>query len=148
MQQKLCQRHATVAACPRRRLNPRRWALAGLGLCCVAIGAVGVVVPGLPTTIFLLIASWCFTKSCPVLERWLKEQPIFRPYTKYLDPSTPMPPRVRLAIIAVMWVAVCTSGFIFWTRDLLPIAAVPLAVAGLLATAGITRYRRDLPATR
>lgn len=136
------QTHSAELACTRRRWDPRRWALAGTGLCCVGMGAAGVFIPGLPTTIFLIIASWCFAKSCPPLERWLKEARLFRPYTKYLDPEVEMPTRVRYIILVIMWTAVLASGYVFSSRGLLAWAAGPLAVAGLIATVSIWRFRR------
>lgn len=44
------------------------WIVTGLG--CVALGGIGVVVPGLPSTIFFIGAAACFTRSSPRLERW------------------------------------------------------------------------------
>ena len=49
------------------------------GLLCVAIGAVGVVVPLLPTTPFLLIAAFAFAKSSRRLTKWLHEHRTFGP---------------------------------------------------------------------
>lgn len=145
MQAQTHQTHLAEAVCPGRRLDPRRWALAGAGLCCVGMGAVGVFVPGLPTTIFLIVASWCFAKSCPPMERWLQRQALFRPYTRYLDPSASMPMRARLTAMGVMWLAVLCSGYVFWTRDLLHYAGAPLAIAGVAATVAILRFRRGVP---
>lgn len=45
----------------------------------MAIGGVGVVVPGLPTTGFLILAAWCFSHSSPRLEQWLLSLPKFGP---------------------------------------------------------------------
>lgn len=134
--------HPAELACTRRRWDPRRWALAATGLCCVGMGAAGVFIPGLPTTIFLIIASWCFAKSCPPLERWLKELKLFKPYTKYLDPDAVMPTRVRYLVLAIMWTAVCASGYVFYARGLIAWAAAPLLIAGLIATVSIWRFRR------
>ena len=45
--------------------NPARVVFGGLGWCAVVLAAAGVVVPGLPTTVFVLAASYCFSKSSP-----------------------------------------------------------------------------------
>ncbi|MGI9643298.1 MAG: YbaN family protein, partial [Acidimicrobiia bacterium] len=41
------------------------------GLVCVGIGALGIVVPGLPTAPLFILAAWCFSRSSPRLERWV-----------------------------------------------------------------------------
>jgi len=53
------------------------WLLAGLAS--VVIGAVGVVLPLLPTTPFLLIAAFAFARSSERLDRWLREHRSFGP---------------------------------------------------------------------
>ena len=53
------------------------WLLAGLAA--VAIGAVGVVLPLLPTTPFLLVAAFAFARSSDRLNSWLREHRAFGP---------------------------------------------------------------------
>lgn len=47
------------------------------GLLCVGLAYLGALLPGLPTTPWLLLASYCFARSSPRLERWLKRSPVF-----------------------------------------------------------------------
>jgi hypothetical protein len=92
---------------PNRRLQ--RWLLAGLGVALVGIGAVGVFLPGLPTTIFLLGASWCFARSCPWLEERLIRVPLFRPFLGYLDNGAAMPRTAVVTTQGIMWAAITVS---------------------------------------
>ena len=112
----------------------RRWLYAFLGVLSVGVGFVGVFVPGLPTTIFLIVASYLFTRSCPWLEEKLVRAPIFRPYMRYLDGDRTMPLRARVGTIATIWVAVSASCAIMaWRGALTPTFA---AIVGGLALVG------------
>jgi len=88
----------------------RRRLYAGLGIVCVGLGAVGAVVPGLPTTVFLIAASWLFTRSCPWLEERLLRVPLFAPFLAYLEPGAEIPRRARIATLIVMWGAIAVSS--------------------------------------
>ena len=50
------------------------------GLLSVGCAYIGAIVPGIPTTSFLLLALWCFGKGSPALQKWILEHPIFGPY--------------------------------------------------------------------
>lgn len=50
------------------------------GVIFVVIGAIGMVVPMMPGTVFLILAAWCFTRSSPRFENWLLTN-------RYLGPS-------------------------------------------------------------
>lgn len=124
---------------------------------CVGLGAAGVFVPGLPTTIFLIAASWLFTRSCPWLEERLIRVPLFRPFLAYLRPDAPMPLRAVLVTLAVMWAAVVVSaGFMLNGEDRRPMVAATVAAAGLVGTGFVVRMglrrgafsRADSPARR
>ena len=55
----------------------RRFLFVAAGLLCVGLAYLGAILPGLPTTPWVLLASYCFARSSPRLERWLKRSPIF-----------------------------------------------------------------------
>lgn len=55
----------------------RRVLYAAAGLACVGLAYLGAILPGLPTTPWVLLASYCFARSSPRLERWLKRSPFF-----------------------------------------------------------------------
>jgi uncharacterized protein len=59
-----------------------RWlrpVLLGLGCALVLVGLVGLLVPGLPGTVFLILAAACFSRSSPRFERWLLAHPRLGP---------------------------------------------------------------------
>ncbi|MHC5005199.1 MAG: YbaN family protein [Planctomycetota bacterium] len=121
----------------------RRWILAGAGVALVGIGAVGVFVPGLPTTIFLIIASICFTKSCPWLEQRLIRTRLFAPYLRYVD-GEPIPMRGRITALIAMWLCVSLSLAILYASERLQpwLAALIVGSAGV-GTVMILRWRRE-----
>ncbi|WP_199740155.1 YbaN family protein [Acidovorax sp. FJL06] len=64
---------------PRPLPWPVRWLLQAFAVLCLVMGAIGVVVPGLPTTVFILMAAWAAARSSPRLYRWLWNQRLFGP---------------------------------------------------------------------
>ena len=51
-----------------------------LGLLSVVLGSVGVILPVLPTTPFLLRAGWIFTRSSPQFKNWLESTLLYERY--------------------------------------------------------------------
>jgi hypothetical protein len=130
------------------RSRLQRWLLAATGVFLVGVGAVGVVLPGLPTTIFLIAASWCFARSCPWLEERLIRVPLFRPFLGYLEPGTRMPRRAVVTTLAVMWLAIAISvATVSVGNSPRPVLAATIIALGLVGTVFVIRLGRAPEAT-
>jgi uncharacterized membrane protein YbaN (DUF454 family) len=77
-----------------------KWALLAVGWLSLALGIVGIFLPLLPTTPFLLLAALCFSKASPRLHRWLLEHRITGPII--LDWRTRGVIRLRAKIVATL----------------------------------------------
>ncbi len=106
------------------------------GLTCVAVGAVGVVLPLLPTTPFLLVATYCFARSSERLNRWLLNHRTFGPlienWQKYgsIDRRSK---KISLIVIVLTPIITLMIGVPWWAL------AAQLVVLGLSATFILTR---------
>ena len=99
-----------------------------IGGIAVLLGIIGVVVPGLPTTPFVLLASWCFYKSSPRLQAWLL-QSILGKYIRDYKKKGGLTTRKRLYIIALMATMVSMSIIFFIPNTTVDII---VGIAGLI----------------
>lgn len=108
----------------------RRVALVALGWLAVALGAVGIVVPGLPTTGFFVLAAACFARSSPRFERWVLGLPTVGPMVRDHRAGLGMPRRAKMTAIAMMVAACCLSA---WSLRS-PVAGAVILAAGATGT--------------
>lgn len=98
------------------------------GCIAVILGTIGVVVPGLPTTPLVLLASWCFYKSSPRLQAWLL-QSFLGKYIRDYKEKGGLTTRKRLYIIALMATMVSISIVFFIPNRTIDII---VGIAGLI----------------
>jgi uncharacterized membrane protein YbaN (DUF454 family) len=121
----------------------RRWTFAAVGLMCVGLGWIGVFVPGMPTTIFLLGASYCFARSCPWLERRLLRVPIFSRYMAVLDEGRGMTRGTVISALISMWSCVGVSLLLLHVSGRLgPWIALTVVIAAVAGSATILLFAR------
>ncbi len=122
----------------------KRIVLSTVGLVSVATGTIGIFVPGLPTTVFLLAASYCFARSSPVLHRRLLENRVFGRYIEVYEKERAMPLRAKVVSLCLMWLAIVAS--VRW----IPGGVMPLVMVslGLVGSAVILFYVRTSPSAK
>jgi uncharacterized membrane protein YbaN (DUF454 family) len=94
----------------RSRLARAGWA--ALGLLCVALGVLGVAVPGLPTTPFLILAAACFVRSSQKLYDRLLANRVFGPAVRTFRERGAVPRAARWTALGTM--AVCVLFAVTW----------------------------------
>ncbi len=100
-----------------------RYVLLGVGWLFLAIGAIGVFLPVLPTVPFLLVTAWAWSKSSKRLHKWLYGNKTYGPYLVAWDKYGVIPPRAKALAIGTMAV-----GWLFLTLYVAKSFWLPLIV--------------------
>lgn len=115
-----------------------------MGCVAVALGAIGVVTPVLPTTPFLLLATFLFSRSSEKLNHALLRNKVFGKYLSSYFENKPVPISTKVVSIGFLWLGL-GSTFYFATLSNLVIAillAVGVAVTVHIALLGKFRRRK------
>lgn len=97
------------------------------GILLVAIGVIGIFLPVLPTTIFLILASACFVKSSPKANEWLRNHKILGVYLKNYQDKTGLTIKSKVINIIFLWITISVSAFLL--TESLPIKILLFAIA-------------------
>lgn len=108
----------------------------GLGLVFVGLGFVGYVVPGLPGTVFLVLALWAFKRGSPRLEDWLLNRSFAGPTLREWEEDRSIRMRTKIMAISVVWISISISIYIVRDRP----TAVWLVPVLFACAVGVTIY--------
>lgn len=108
--------------------EPIRISLIASGALCVALGVLGMFLPVLPTTPFLLIAAYCFARSSDRFYRWLMNNRLCGRYIRNYREGRGIPLKQKALTISLLWLTIVFSAAVavseWWARlVLLAIAA-------------------------
>ena len=103
-------------------MNIKRYLYLTLGFVCVGLAYIGFVTPGIPFSIFLVIAAWAFAKSSKRMEACLYNHPWFGAFLTYWVNKRVFPQKGKYAMILVMsstlifsWFTLYNVNMIIWT---------------------------------
>lgn len=115
-----------------------RWLWRLIGLVAVGIGALGTVLPLLPTTPFLLLAAWAFARGSERWRQWLLNHPRFGPAIRSWQAERAIPRKAKWIGIASL---IGTMLIALWMD--LPPAALTLQAIALIAVSIFLLSRPD-----
>ena len=112
------------------RSRVRRGLYLALAWVALALGLIGIALPGLPTTPFILLSAWAAARGSDRMHRWLREHRLFGPMIRDWEKNRAVSRRAKWAATVAMLVS---SGIFFLTAPKLWMAMVGTAIMAAVA---------------
>lgn len=114
-----------------------KFILISLGFVFVALGGVGLVLPVMPTTPFLLVAAACFARSSPRFYDWLLDVHVFGSLIRNWQETRSIPKQAKLLAITAIVVVGGSSVIFFIETTLLKIFIIAILLLHVVFIASI-----------
>ena len=111
------------------------------GTICVGLGVLGIFLPVLPTTPFLLLAAFCYGRGSVRFYHWLVKRSLFSSYIQNYREGRGLPLRQKLLSISLLWLTIGTTTWLAVTDWRLR-ALLILVAAGVTLHLGTIKTRR------
>ncbi|MCV4271542.1 YbaN family protein [Pseudomonas capsici] len=108
-----------------------RYLLVAVGWASVGLGVIGIFLPVLPTTPFLLLAAACFARSSPRFYNWLVNHKRLGPWIRDYLAGNGIPLKGKVYAIGLMWVSISLSCYLVplpWARGFMLASAVLVTI--------------------
>lgn len=116
---------------PRARSAAVRYGLLCIGWLSVALGVIGIFLPVLPTTPFLLLAAACFVRSSERFYHWLVDHPHLGPWIRDYLEGNGIPLSGKVYALVLMWASILFSCYLVprpWAQGFMLTSAVLVSV--------------------
>lgn len=132
--------HAKHTSTVRRGL---RWVFWLAGTLALILGAIGVVVPGLPTTPFVLLAASCYVRASPRAHAWLLRTRAFGPMLREWERHRSVPRRVKVIALVTMTITGGVSVWHFAAQPALQAVVISAILVGVVVVLKLpSRHQR------
>ncbi|HMT06615.1 MAG TPA: YbaN family protein [Pyrinomonadaceae bacterium] len=109
-------------------MDVRKILLIFLGTVCVALGVLGMFLPLLPTTVFLLAAAYCYSKSSERFHNWLLTNKLCGKYISNYKSGRGMTVRNKVTSLLSLWVSIGISMWLVYPKAWLEILLAAIAL--------------------
>lgn len=116
-----------------------------IGMICLILGAIGVVLPILPTTPFLLASAACFCKSSTRMYNWLLNNKRFGWYIRNYREGKGLTKKTKLTALTVLWVTIVFSTVFLLGRLLPSWLVLPMQLIMVTVAIGVSVHILKLP---
>lgn len=106
-----------------------KYILASLGLLSLFLGVLGIFLPLLPTTPFLLLSAALFMKSSTRLYNWLMNHKYLGKYLQNYILHKTISIRTKISAISLLWIAILASVIIIIEKVIVKIVLLAIAIA-------------------
>jgi len=108
----------------------------------ITLGIIGIFLPLLPTTPFLLLAAACYARGSQRFYDWLLGNRFLGSYIRNFRDGSGIPLRAKAVSIAFLWLTIAVSGWFFSTDIYIRIALLAVAVVVSVHILTIRTLRR------
>lgn len=113
-------------------MDIRKAILIFTGTVCVGLGILGMFLPLMPTTVFLLLAAYCYSKSSDRFHDWLMNNRLCGPYIRNYRSGQGITVRQKVTTLAMLWISIGVSIWLlnarFWPTLILAVVAISVTV--------------------
>ena len=124
-------------------MDIRKAVLIFAGTMCLALGVLGMILPLLPTTVFLLMAAYCYSRSSERFHNWLLNNRWCGAYISNYKSGKGISMRQKISTIALLWVSISFSIWMLSAGFWLTLLLVAIAVGVSLHLILLKTYRPE-----
>jgi uncharacterized membrane protein YbaN (DUF454 family) len=113
------------------------------GTISLGLGAVGVFLPILPTTPFLLLSAACYYKGSERMHRWLLSNKLFGSYIRNYREGKGISPKGKILTLFLLWATICYSIFFLVNILMFQIILSAIAIAVTVHVTTLPTFRKS-----
>ena len=113
-----------------------------LGTLSLILGIIGIFLPLLPTTPFLLLAAACYYRGSTKFYQWLISNKLLGEYIKNYQEGKGVPFKVKIFSLLFLWVTLLISMMVFFTSSFIQIGLLVIGIGVTIHIIKIKTFRK------